>query len=285
MQIGAVFPQSEIGADPIAIRDIAQAAEDLGYDHLLAFDHVILPARPGHTGYTANQPFHEPLVLLGYLAALTHRLELVTGVLVLPQRQTVLVAKQAVQVDVLSGGWLRLGVGVGWIPDEFVALGADYGNRGARSEEQIALLRALWTRPVVDFAGRWHRVEAAGLNPLPVQRPIPLWIGGMADVALQRAGKLGDGWFPLDIPPDEVARGMVERLRGYALEAGRAPQAVGVEAFLSIGAMPEERWAAHVAAWRAIGATHLGVSTIGAGYSSPQAHIDALRRVKEVIGG
>ena len=288
VQIGAVFPQSEIGADPVAVRDIAQAAEDLGYHHLLAIEHVILPARPGHVGYTGDattgQPFHEPLVLFGYLAALTRRIELVTGVLVLPQRQTVLVAKQAAQVDVLSGGRLRLDIGVGWIPDEFAALGADYSDRGVRSEEQIALMRALWTEPVVDFTGRWHRVDEAGINPLPVQRPIPLWIGGMAEATLKRTGRLGDGWFPLDVPPDDAARGMVERLRGYARAAGRAPEAVGVEAFLSLRAMPEERWAAHAAAWRAIGATHLGVSTIGAGLASPQAHIDALRRAKEALG-
>ena len=287
MQIGAVFPQSEIGADSIAIRDIAQAVEDLGYDHLLAFDHVILPGRPGYEGYTGSatneQPIHEPLVLFGHLAALTRRLELVTGVLVLPQRQTALVAKQAAEVDVLSGGRLRLGVGVGWIPDEFAALGADYGNRGARSEEQIAVLRALWTEPVVTFRGRWHRIEAAGLNPLPVRRPIPIWIGGMAEATLKRVGRLGDGWFPLDVPPDDAARAMVERLRIYTDDAGRAPEAVGIEAFLSIGAVPRERWAAHAEAWRAIGATHLAVSTIGAGFTSPQAHIEALRRAKEAL--
>ncbi|HEY7031502.1 MAG TPA: LLM class F420-dependent oxidoreductase [Thermomicrobiales bacterium] len=287
MHIGAVFPQTEIGTDPVAVRDIAQAAEELGYDHLLAFDHVILPARSGYEGYTGDvttgQPFHEPLVLFGYVAALTGRIELVTGVLILPQRQTVLVAKQAAEVDVLSGGRLRLGIGVGWIPDEFAALGVDYGNRGARSEEQIALLRALWTEPVVDFAGRWHRIDGAGINPLPVQRPIPLWIGGMAEAALARAGRLADGWFPLDIPPDDRARAMVERLRGYAVGAGRAADAVGVGAFLTLGAVPQEGWAGHVDAWRAIGATHLAVSTIGAGFTSPQAHIDALKRAKEAI--
>jgi probable F420-dependent oxidoreductase len=208
----------------------------------------------------------------------------VTGVLVLPQRQAVLVAKQAAEVDILSGGRLRLGVGVGWIPTEFAALGADYGNRGARSEEQIAVLRALWTEPVVTFEGRWHRIEASGISPLPVQRPIPIWIGGMAEAALRRAGRLGDGWFPLDIPPDDTARGMIERLRAYAAEAGRSPDAVGVEAFLTLAKVPRERWAGHVEAWRAAGATHLSVSTIGAGFPSPQAHIDALQQAFEIIG-
>lgn len=212
MHIGAVFPQSEIGADPIAIRDIAQAAEDLGFHHLLAFDHVILPARGDYDGYTGaatnEQPIHEPLVLSGYLAALTRRIELVTGVLVLPQRQTVLVAKQAAQVDILSGGRLRLGVGIGWIPAEFAALGADYSNRADRCEEQIALLRALWTESTATFRGLWHGIEGAGLNPLPVQRPIPIWIGGSAEATLKRVGRMGDGWFPL-LSPDDDARARV----------------------------------------------------------------------------
>jgi probable F420-dependent oxidoreductase len=287
MHIGAVFPQSEIGADPVAVRDIAQATEALGYHHLLAFDHVILPGRPEHHGYagaaTTAQPFHEPLTLFGYLAGLTRRIELVTGVLVLPQRQTVLVAKQAAEVDILSAGRLRLGIGVGWIPEEFAALGADYGNRGMRSEEQIAVLRALWTERVVTFRGRWHQIEASGISPLPTQRPIPLWVGGMAEAALRRAGRLGDGWFPLDIPPDDTARGMIERVRGYAVEAGRPPDAVGVEAFLTLAKVPRERWAAHVDAWRDAGATHLSVSTIGAGFTSPENHIDAFRQAFEII--
>jgi probable F420-dependent oxidoreductase len=287
VHIGAVFPQSEIGADPIAVRDVSQAVEALGYRHLLAFDHVILPARPEHHGYTGAattaQPFHEPLTLFAYLAGLTRRIELVTGVLVLPQRQTVLVAKQAAEVDILSGGRLRLGIGIGWIPEEFAALGADYGNRGARSEEQIAALRALWTEPSVTFEGRWHRIEASGISPLPAQRPIPLWIGGMAEAALKRAGRLGDGWFPLDIPPDDTARGMIERLRSYAAEADRSPDAVGVEGFLTLAKVPRERWAAHVDAWRQAGATHLSVSTIGAGFTSPDEHIDAFRQAFEIV--
>ncbi|HEV2127583.1 MAG TPA: LLM class F420-dependent oxidoreductase [Thermomicrobiales bacterium] len=287
MHIGAIFPQSEIGADPIAVRDIAQAAEDLGYHHLLAFEHVILPGPPEYRGYagaaTAEQPFHEPLVLFGYLAALTQRIELVTDVLVLPQRQTVLVAKQAAEVDVLSGGRLRLGIGVGWIPNEFAALGADYSNRGTRSEEQIVVLRALWTEPVVTFRGRWHQIEAAGISPLPVQRPIPIWIGGRVEATLRRVARMGDGWFPLDEHPDDQAREKVERLRMYTVEAGRDPTAVGIEGFLSVSAVPRERWAKHAEGWRTIGATHLAVSTIGAGFASPQQHIDALQQVKEVL--
>src|SRR5438105_2091500 len=194
MRIGVVFPQTEIGSDPSVIRDYAQAAESIGYKHLLVYDHVLGAStehRPDWRGpYTSETPFHEPFVLFGYLAAITQQLELVMGVLVLPQRQTALVAKQAAEVDVLSGGRLRLGVGIGWNQVEYEALGEDFHNRGKRIEEQITLLRELWTEPVVDFTGRWHRVAEAGVNPLPMQRPIPIWMGGYADVVLERAGRM-----------------------------------------------------------------------------------------------
>ena len=202
MRTGVVFPQTEIGSDPVLVRDFAQAAEGLGYAHLLVFDHVLgagLEHRPGWSGaYAADDPFHEPFVLFGYLAGLTQRIELVTGVLVLPQRQTALVAKQAAEVDVLSQGRLRLGVGVGWNDVEYEALGEDFHDRGRRIEEQVSLLRALWTEPVVDFAGRWHRVPEAGINPLPVQRPIPVWFGGQAEPVLRRVGAVGRRLVPAD---------------------------------------------------------------------------------------
>jgi probable F420-dependent oxidoreductase len=287
MHLGVVFPQTEIGDDPLAIRDYAQAVEALGYHHILVFDHVLGTNRPEYQGYTGSvtneSSFHEPLVLFGYLAALTRHIELVTGVLILPQRQTALVAKQAAEVDVLSDGRLRLGIGVGWIPFEYAVLNQDYHTRGARSEEQITLLRALWTEPVTTFHGRWHQVDAAGITPRPVQRPIPIWIGGMAEATLQRVARIGDGWFPLDIPPDDHARAMIERLQGYTRAAGRSVYAIGIEAFLSIRSVPETRWQAHAAAWRDLGATHLAISTIGAGLTSIQAQIDLLRRVKETL--
>ena len=217
MRIGVTFPQTEIGNDPIAIRDYAQTVEGLGYHHLLVYDHVLgadITNRPGWTGaYRLEDPFHEVFVLLGYLAGLTASLELVVGVLILPQRQTALVAKQAAEVDVLSGGRLRLGVGVGWNPVEYEGLGKNFHDRGVRSEEQIALLRALWTAPSISFEGRWERVVAAGINPLPVQRPIPTWIGGYAEATLRRIGRLGDGWFPWREPNDAM-RAAVARLRG-----------------------------------------------------------------------
>ncbi len=285
MHIGVVFPQTEIGNDPGAIREYAQAVEDLGYHHLLVYDHVLGAStanRLGWRGYTSETPFHEPFVLFGYLAGLTRQLELVTGVLILPQRQTALVAKQAAEVDVLSGGRLRLGIGVGWNQVEFAGLNEDFRTRGARIEEQVAVLRALWTHPVISFQGRWHQIEEAGINPLPVQRPIPVWFGGHADAMLRRTARLGDGWFPLRAPDDE-ARTMVERLHAYAREAGRQPDELGIEAWINVKDGTEDVWAAHAAAWGELGATHLCVNTIGAGFRSPQDHIDAVRRAKAVV--
>lgn len=285
MRIGVVFPQTEIGADPAAIRDYAQAVQEMGYRHILIYDHVLGAStanRPNWRGaYTSETLFHEPFVLYGYLAALTN-LELVTGVIILPQRQTALVAKQAAEIDILSGGHLRLGVGVGWNEVEYQGLNENFHNRGARCDEQIAVLRALWTQPVVTFHGRWHHIEEAGIKPLPVQRPIPIWIGGHSEAALKRTGRLGDGWLP-QRPPDDEMRAQVERVRGYAQEAGRAPETIDIEARLNIKDMPEGQWAKFAEDWRKLGATHLCVNTMGAGFQSPQQHIDALRRAKEIL--
>jgi probable F420-dependent oxidoreductase len=287
VQFGVVFPQTEIGTDPGAIREYAQAAENLGYRHILAYDHVLgasTATRPDWRGpYNSDTPFHEPFVLFGYLAGLTRQIEFATGVIILPQRQTALVAKQAAALDVLSGGRLRLGVGIGWNDVEYQALGEDFHNRGARLEEQIAVLRALWAEPAVTFHGRWHTIEAAGINPLPVQRPIPLWLGGTAEAAIARAGRIGDGWMP-QRPPDDRARAQVELMRESARGAGRDPDALGLEARLSIGQVSEAEWIRFAEAWRALGATHLSVNTMGAGLASPQAHIEALRRVKDALG-
>ena len=287
MLIGVTFPQTEIGSDPASIRDYAQAVECMGYRSILAYDHVLgasTATRPNWSGpYTSETPFHEPFVLFGYLAGLTKHIELVTGVIILPQRQTALVAKQAAALDVLSGGRLRLGVGIGWNEVEYQGLGENFRNRGARSEEQIALLRALFAEPVVTFSGRWHSVESAGINPLPVRRAIPIWLGGYAEETLRRVGQLGDGWIAFRAP-DEVLRGQVERIRGYAVEAGRDPGAIGLEGQLSLGRVPEARWAAHAEAFRALGATHMTINTMGMGLTSPQQHIDALRRAADVLG-
>ena len=285
MQVGVTFPQSEIGADSIAIRDYAQAAEDLGYEHLLAYDHVLgadPTNREGWRGYSYETMFHEPLTLFGYLAAVTQRLELVSGVIVLPQRQTALVAKQAAEVDVLSGGRLRLGVGIGWNTVEYEALGEDFQTRGARIEEQIEVMRLLWTKEVVSYEGKYHRIDEAGINPLPVQRPIPVWMGARANVGLRRTARLAEGWFPLG-PPDDSMREALKRLRDYVEEAGRDPESVGIEARLDVGRVPPDEWIPQTEAWRPLGATHISVNTMNAGLRSPQEHVETIRRYKEAL--
>jgi len=281
MQVGVVFPQTEIGTDPLVIRDYAQAAEELGYSHILAYDHVLgaNPAsRPGWTPvYTYKDSFHEPFVLFAYLAGLTKKIGFVPGVIILPQRQTALVAKQAAALDVLSSGRLRLGVGIGWNPVEYEALGQDFTNRGRRSEEQVELMRKLWTNEVVTFQGRWHKVTDAGLNPLPIQRPIPVWFGGTADVVLQRVGRLGDGWFP-QFAPDENCRAAIEKIRSSARAAGRNPAAIGIEGRMSPANRSAEEWLAEISAWKNLGATHLCINTMKSGFTTPAAHIEAIRR-------
>jgi len=287
MNIGVVFPQTEIGADPVVVRDYVQTAEGLGYSHLLVYDHVLGAStanRPNWTGpYTSDTLFHEPFVLLGYMAALTERIELVTGVIILPQRQTALVAKQAAEVDVLSGGRLRLGVGIGWNEVEYEGLNEAFGNRGKRIEEQIEVMRKLWTEPVVDFKGKWHTIPEAGINPLPVQRPIPIWIGGGADAVLERTGRMGDGWFP-QMRPDDRAKAAIDKIRSYAAEAGRDPSSIGIEARLNLREGDPDNWNSQIESWRELGATHLGINSMGMGLSTPQAHIEMLVRCKRDIG-
>ena len=286
MHIGVTFPQNEIGADPIVIRDYAQAAEALGYTHLVVFDHVLgadPTHRPGWRGYTQRDMFHEPFVLFGYLAALTH-LELVTAVIILPQRQTALVAKQAAQVDILTGGKLRLGVGVGWNPVEYEALGMDFHTRGRVIEEQVEVLRLLWSQEIVSYKGQYHNITGAGLNPLPLHRSIPIWMGGGAEVLLRRTARLGDGWFPQGYPNDQMGE-TIERLRGYTREAGRDPAKMGIEARMSARDGDLDEWVKQTKAWQALGATHISINTMGAGYTSPDQHIDAIRRYKEAIAG
>ncbi len=288
MKFGVIFPQTEIGSDPAAVRDYSQAAESLGYEHLVVYDHVIgaNPAsRKGWTPpYTHMDNFHEPFVLFGYLAAVTGKIELTTGIVILPQRQTVLVAKQAAEVDVLSNGRLRLGVGIGWNPVEYEALSENFNDRGKRSEEQIEVLRLLWTKELVTFKGRWHTITDAGIKPLPVQRPIPIWFGGNAERVLKRVGLLGDGWFPLAEPGEKV-RAMIEKVKGYAKEAGRDPTTIGIEGRVSVAGGDPDKWRAAVSAWKALGATHLSVNTMKAGLSGAAGHVDAIRRFRAAIAG
>jgi len=290
MKVGAVFPQTEIGSDPEDIVRYAREIERMGFDHVVLYDHVLgaHPERPaGWTGpyarapYTHESAFHEVFVVLGYLSAVTTRIGLGISVLVLPQRQTALAAKQAAAVDVLSKGRLRLGVGIGWNSVEFEALGEDFRSRGRRIEEQIRLMRALWTEPVVDFRGKWHRVDRAGINPLPVQRPIPLWMGGGYDRAtktpieptLRRIAKMADGWFTHVQPGDDAA---IARFREMVREEGRDPSRVGLEGRINAGTVARDAWSREIEWWRDVGATHVELNTMAAKYRSIDEHLEAL---------
>ena len=294
MKIGVVFPQTEIGSDPSAVRDYVQAVEAMGYSHMMAYDHVLGADTSHHANwegsYTAESMFHEPFVLFGYLAGVTTTLELVTAVLILSQRQTALVAKQAAEVDLLTGGRLRLGVGVGWNHVEYEALNQDFSNRGSRYAEQIELLREFWTKDTVGFDGRYHKVDHAGINPQPIQKPIPIWMGAGAranpvptDRVLRRVARLADGWFP-QMQPGDDARATVERLKIFAREAGRDGERIGMESRINLADGNPELWQSQARAWEEMGATHVSVNTMRAGLSSPQDHINAIQQFKEVIG-
>jgi probable F420-dependent oxidoreductase len=285
MQRGVVFPQTELGGDVGAVRAYAEGVEALGYRHVLAFDHVVGADPEVHTGwngpYDVHTTFHEPMVLFGYLAGVTTSLEFVTGIIILPQRQTVLMAKQAAEVDLLSSGRFRLGIGIGWNAVEYEALGEDFTNRGKRSEEQIALMRRLWTEQSVTFDGTYHQVTGAGLAPLPVQRPIPVWIGTASKRGYARAGTIADGWFPM-VPPGpelDAARSIVDQA---AVDAGRDPKSIGMEAWVkwqgSADAVADE-----VATWADAGASHVSINTMGAGLQTVDEHVAALAAVAAAL--
>lgn len=283
MRVGVVFPQLESGTDVAAIREYLQAVEQLGYVHLVAYDHVLgadSSTRPDWKGvYDQRSTFHEPFVFFGFAAAIT-RLELAPAVIVLPQRQTALVAKQAAEVDVLTNGHTRIGVGLGWNTVEYEALDANFRNKNRRIEEQIALMRRLWTEPVVDFTGRWHRVDRAGLNPMPVQRPIPVWMGGTADDALRRIARIADGWFA-QFQPNENGRAALEKFRGYVREAGRDADAFPIEGRISVARLtgPDE-WVNTAQGFREMGCSHLEINTMGAGYAGLGEHVKTLERFR-----
>ncbi|HWG60910.1 MAG TPA: LLM class F420-dependent oxidoreductase [Streptosporangiaceae bacterium] len=284
MRIGVVFPQTEIGADPGSVREYGQTVAELGFSHVMAYDHVVGADPTVHQGwrgpYDVHTTFHEPMVLFGFLAGLTS-LELVTGIIILPQRQAVLVAKQAAEVDLLTGGNFRLGVGLGWNAVEYEALGADFSTRGRRIEEQVTLMRRLWTEQSVTFEGEHHRVTGAGLAPMPVQRPIPVWFGAQSPAAYRRAGRLADGWFPQMEPGPALdeARAAVERA---AVEAGRDPSKLGMEGRVSWHGDATEL-AEQARRWQESGATHLAVNTMRAGLASTDAHLAALTSAATAI--
>jgi probable F420-dependent oxidoreductase len=284
MHIGVVFPQTELGGDVGAVRAYALRVAELGYHHVLAYDHVVGADPEVHTPwqgpYDVTTTFHEPFVLFGYMAAITE-LEMVTGIIILPQRQTALVAKQAAEVDLLTRGRFRLGIGLGWNAVEYEALGQDFTTRGRRVEEQVDLLRRLWTERSVTYEGSFDRVTGAGLAPLPVQRPIPVWFGAQSERAYRRAGRLADGWFPQARPGPELdeARLMVEQA---AVEAGRDPALLGMEGRVS-WRDSQEKLAEHAGSWRDAGASHISVNTMGSGLRTVDDHLAALEAAAEVL--
>ena len=275
MKIGVSLPVRELGDDLAAIKAFAQAAERLGFSHLRVPDMVLRPSG-GH--------LHEPMLLLAWVAAVTERIELVPSVIVLPSRQTALFAKQAAELDRLSGGRLRLGIGVGSSAEEYAAMGQDFHSRGRRCDEQLALLKRLWTEETVEFEGRWDQVSGAGLNPLPVQRPIPLWIGGRSTPCrsvINRMGAYADGWFVLCVPEEFPA--VRSAIHSAAEAAGRNPKAIGAEAGVAVVGPREAEWRQRVAGWRELGLTHLCLRTLGGGLNAGQ-HLQKLEQVAKQVG-
>ncbi len=301
MQLGAIFPNDVVGSDPGAVRAFAQALEDMGFDYLATYDHV-LGASAAHYDskvlpgpYRETNLFNEPFVLFGYLAGVTKTLGFATTILILAQRQTVLVAKQAAQVDVLTGGGrLRLGIGTGWNTVEYEALNMPWSKRGRMIEEQIKVLRMLWTQEIVDFQGEFHTIRHAGLNPMPVQRPIPIWLGGISDAVINRIGRIGDGWMPqfrVDEPGSNLTMrpvidpaASVEKMRQAARDAGRDPAAIGIDARIVYAGSPDD-WRGRLERYLALGATHIALSTmLGDVADNADAHIKALGEMKAAMG-
>lgn len=289
MRFGVFFPTARIGNDPASHKRFAQRVEALGYDYIAAPDHVIQAGEPLEAGwraqYTRDFPHHEPFVLYAFMAAVTERIRLQTAVLILSQRQTVLVAKQAAELDVLSEGRLELGVGIGWNALEFTALGENFRNRGRRLEEQVDVLRTLWTTDLVDYDGEWHHIEAAGLAPMPVQQPIPLWIGAFEPRAVQRAGRIADGWLmnPRMLPGDEETTTLLAVYREAAQHAGRDPQTLGLGATMHVVGKGLNALTDEIGGWQERGATQVTVRTSTADFTELDQHLDEFERVREAV--
>lgn len=286
MKIGVVYPQTEVQHDPAWVRSFAEQLETLGYDHVIAYDHI-LGVDPGSPKavrglYGIEDAFLSPLLLFSSMAAVTDELEFATAILVLPQRDAILVAKQAATLDVLSGGRLRLGVGIGWNSAEYDALGANFSNRGRRIEEQVSVLRELWTKPVVQFLGEWHRLEHVGIRPLPLQKPIPVWFGGYVDVVLQRVAHMGDGWFP-GFSDVEEAKPVLDRLASYIEAQGRQWEDVGIEVRIRYGDGDLDALGAEVEAWSELKITHLSINTMRCGLKNQDDHLRAIERFAELL--
>jgi probable F420-dependent oxidoreductase len=287
MEYGAVFPHNEIGTDPGAIRAFAQGVEALGATHLLIYDHVLGadPNRPGgwRGPYDKDVAFHEPFTTFAFLAAVTEKIDFVTTVLILPQRQTALVAKQAAEVAILSNDRFRLGIGTGWNEIEYEALNEDFATRGRRQAEQVQLLRRLWTEDTFTFQGEFHTVSAAGINPRP-SRPIPIWFGGSAPALLKRCAQLGDGWIPL-MGANDAARACIETIREHRAAAGLGMDGFGIQAQAQYRGGNPERWSSHAESWRKLGGTHVAIATHNAGQTDVDGHLARVREYLEAVRG
>ncbi len=286
MKIGLVFPQTEFGHDPGAVKAYAQLAESLGLSHVLAYDHILSanPDRPGgwHGPYTHEHPFLEPFVLFSFMAAVTENLGFATGILISPQRETAVIAKQAATLDVLCNGRLRLGLGVGWNKVEYIGLNQDFHTRGRRMTAQVKLLKKLWTEPLITHEDEWHNIPDAGLNPLPIQQPIPIWFGGSSDAVLRRIAQHGDGWMP-NFGTAKQAQPTLEKLDGYLEGNGRLRSDLGIEPRLHLAGGNPDRWHKAIIAWQAAGATHFSFNTMNAGLTTPQQHMDAIQTFAKTI--
>ena len=281
MEIGLLFPQTEIGNDPGGLKEYARAVVECGFRHFVSYEHVLgaVPERlpQGYAPYSIEDPFHEVLTLYAYLSGVAPELGMATGILVLPQRQTPLVAKQAALLSLLTGGRFRLGVGIGWNFAEFEAMGVDFGSRAGRLEEQIKLLRLLWTQPVVNFKGRFEEIDGCGLRPFPL-KPVPIWIGGSAEAALRRAARLADGWFPLR-PLEGGWPSTLDKMRSWREQAGKPWEGFGMEARVTV----QPGWRDELEQWRSWGASHIYLSTIGGGLQGPAAHIEAIQKIAKEL--
>jgi probable F420-dependent oxidoreductase len=285
MNIGVTFPRDGLRNDPSLIRDFAQAAESLGYAHIHAGDHVL-----GRSGLQdSGRPIIDPFILFPHLAAVTTTIRFFAGIMVLPQRQTALVARQAANIDVMCGGRLEVAFSVGWNAAEYEALNENFHNRGRRMDEQIEVLRLLWTQPSVDFSGRFHRVDHLGVNPLPIQQPIPIWMAGYDERALHRIARLADGWFPHSPPGvapgagPEIVGETLARLRSYLVDEGRDVAAFRINGTIRMLDRSPEQWRSSLEAWRAAGASHATLSTITSPDQTPDDHLEAMRRFREEV--
>ena len=285
MQIGAVFPHNEIGTDPGAIKAFAQGVEALSISHLLIYDHV-LGADPDREGgfrgaYDKDVAFHEPFTTFAFIAAVTEKLEMITTVMILPQRQTVLAAKQAAEVALLSNNRFRLGVGVGWNELEYVGLNETFNNRGRRQAEQVEVMRKLWSEDSLDYTGDYHRIDKASINPRP-SKQIPIWFGGSAPALLDRVARLGDGWIPL-MGANEKAQACIDKIKATREAAGLSFDNFGIQAQAQYSCGSPERWQKHARAWRDMGCTHIAIATHNAGATNVDGHLARIREYQDAL--